>query len=143
MCGELDAGLAARVAGRVAELEVRGECSAAERAHVAELGLGPAHDGFVTSAYRLELLRRLCQIYNVDVKEREISSHRRILGPIIVGLKRVLFKLVKVLLGPTFKHQRDFNAVTVSLLIDLCNGSMCNESQASEHSRLRNEKPPQ
>jgi hypothetical protein len=65
----------------------------------------------------------LCQIYSVDIKEREISSHRRFVGPCIVAVKKVLFKIVKVLLGPTFKHQRDFNAVTVSLLIDLCNES--------------------
>ncbi len=123
MCGGADAELAARVAVRVSELEARGQCTAAEREHVQGLGLGPSQNGFVTSPYRLELLRRLCQIYSVDVKEREISSHRRIVGPLIVAVKKVLFKIVKVLLGPTFQHQRDFNAVTVSLLIDLCNES--------------------
>lgn len=129
VCGEVEAELEARVAMRVSELEARGQCTAAEREHVQGLGLGPSQNGFVTSPYRLELLRRLCQIYSVDVKEREISSHRRLVGPLIVGVKKILFKIVKVLLGPTFKHQRDFNAVTVSLLIDLCNESQ----RASEH----------
>jgi hypothetical protein len=123
VCGERDVALAARTAARVAELETRGLCATAEQEHVRELRLGPSTDGFSTSPYRLELLRRLCQIYSVDIKEREISSHRRFVGPCIVAVKKVLFKIVKVLLGPTFKHQRDFNAVTVSLLIDLCNES--------------------
>jgi hypothetical protein len=128
VCGEVDVDLGARAAARVAELQAQGQCTAAEQEHVRGLGLGPSQDGFTTSPYRLELLRRLCQIYSVDVKEREISSHRRIVGPIIVGVKKILFKVVKALLGPTFKHQRDFNAVTVSLLIDLCNESSRGEN---------------
>lgn len=121
VCGMADAELQDRVGRRVSELESHGLCTATEREHVQGLGLGPSQNGFITSPYRLELLRRLCQIYSVDIKEREISSHRRMVGPLIVGVKKIVFKLVKVLLGPTFKHQRDFNAVTVSLLIDLCN----------------------
>jgi hypothetical protein len=37
-----------------------------------------------------------------------------------------------VLLGPTFKHQRDFNAVTVSLLIDLCNESRSRDDKLAK-----------
>ncbi len=139
VCGAADADLETRVAVRVSELEARGQCTAVEREHVHGLGLGPSQNGFVTSPYRLELLRRLCQIYSVDVKEREISSHRRIVGPLIVGVKKMLFKIVKVLLGPTFKHQRDFNAVTVSLLIDLCNESQ----RVSREAGLEAPKGPQ
>lgn len=123
VCGESDAGLAARSAARVAEVCKQDGCSTQELEHVENLRLSPHEGGFSTSAYRLELLQRLCQIYSIDIKEREISSHRKVLGPCIVAVKKVLFSLVKVLLGPTFKHQRDFNAVTVSLLIDLCNES--------------------
>jgi hypothetical protein len=132
VCGEVDAELEARAAARLAELQVRGQCAIAEQEHVQGLTLGPAQEGFATSPYRLELLRRLCQIYSVDVKEREISSHRRIVGPLIVGVKKLLFKVVKVLLGPTFKHQRDFNAVTVSLLIDLCNESRSRDDKLAK-----------
>jgi hypothetical protein len=123
VCGESDAALAARTSARVAELQSRGVCTIAEQEHVRGLTLGPSQHGFSTSTYRLELLRRLCQIYSIEIKEREISSHRPVIGPVIVAVKKVLFKIVKVLLGPTFKHQRDFNAVAVSLLIDLCNES--------------------
>jgi hypothetical protein len=124
LCGELDSELAMRTASRVAAVyKQQGGCSAQELEHVQSLKVSPAGAGFSTSAYRLELLRRLCQIYSVDIKEREISSHRKVVGPCIVVIKKILFSLVKVLLGPTFKHQRDFNAVTVALLIDLCNDS--------------------
>lgn len=88
---------------------------------VGKLTLSTARGEFVTSPDRLDRLRRLCQIYGVRIRPEAITSHRKVIGPIIVAVKKVLFRIVEGLLGKTIKHQRDFNAEVVALLTDLCN----------------------
>jgi len=121
VCGESDLSLSERVASRIMQLEREGVCSASDQEHVRDLRFGAANGRFATSPRRLELLRRLCQIHSIEVQDRAITSHRKVIGPLIVLAKRAIFSTVRTLLGPTFKHQQDFNAVTVSLLMDLCN----------------------
>ncbi len=69
---------------------------------------------------KLEKLRKLCQLWEIDLKPVEISSHRKFIGPIIVGIKKLLFPIVRVLFKNTLKQQRDFNAAAISLLTELC-----------------------
>jgi hypothetical protein len=88
---------------------------------IRKLVLSTASGEFVTSPDRLARLRRLCQIYGVRIRPETITSHRKIIGPVIVAVKKVLFRVVEGLLGKTIKHQRDFNAEVVALLTDLCN----------------------
>jgi len=76
---------------------------------------------FSTSPERSELLRKLCQIYAVDIKPLDISSHRKFIGPFIVAVKKVLFRVVRPLIGPALVQQRNFNAAAIYLLTDLCN----------------------
>jgi hypothetical protein len=68
---------------------------------------------------KLEKLRRLCQLWEIEVKSGEISSHRKVVGPFIVAFKKVLFPIVKVLLKDTLRQQRDFNAAAIALLTEL------------------------
>lgn len=71
------------------------------------------------NAEQLELLRRLCKMYDIEIRPHEISSHRRVIGPCIVAAKRVLFRIIAALLGPTLRQQREFNATAVTLLAKL------------------------
>ncbi len=68
---------------------------------------------------RLEKLRRLCQTWEVGIKQANITSHRKIVGPFIVGVKRALFPILRILLKDFIKQQRDFNAAAITLLADL------------------------
>ena len=80
----------------------------------------PLVDGTLAiSDQRLEMLRRLCQLWEVDIKQGKITSHRKIVGPLIVAFKRALFPLLRVLLRDFIKQQRDFNSAAISLLADL------------------------
>jgi len=63
----------------------------------------------------------LCQIYSAGVRSEKITSHRPVIGPLIVFVKRALFPVVSTLLGPSFRFQREFNAGVIRLLGDLCN----------------------
>ena len=64
-------------------------------------------------------LRRLCQLWQVDIRTAEISSHRPIIGPIIVGVKKVLFPMIRFALKDLIREQRDFNAEVISYLATL------------------------
>lgn len=76
---------------------------------------------FTTSPERLEMLRSLCQIYSAGIRAAKITSHRPVIGPFIVFVKKILFRSVAALLGPSFERQREFNAGVIRLLGDLCN----------------------
>jgi len=69
----------------------------------------------------LEKLRTSCGLWFVDLKDHEISSHRKFLGPVIVGLKKLLYPILRVLLKDTLRQQRAFNASVICLLADLSN----------------------
>ena len=81
------------------------------------------------SKKRLEKLRRLCQLWEVNLKPAEITSHRKVIGPLIVAVKKLVYPILKVLLKETIKQQRDFNAAAVALIADLANES---ENQSEE-----------
>ena len=92
-----------------------------EPARVASVATGIAKGAFSTSRERLELLRELCHIYSAGIQSEKITSHRPVIGPVIVAAKTMLFRVIASLLGPTFRFQRDFNARVIRLLGDLCN----------------------
>lgn len=90
-------------------------------ARVGELSTLIASGSLSSSPKRLELLRGLCHLYSAEIRAEKISSHRPVVGPIIVFIKKLLFRMVSTLLGPTFQRQREFNASVIQLLGDLCN----------------------
>lgn len=92
-----------------------------EAERVARVSTAIASRRFTTSPERLEMLRSLCQIYSAGIRAGKISSHRRFVGPVIVACKKVLFRAIAALLGPSFERQREFNAGVIRLLGHLCN----------------------
>jgi len=73
-------------------------------------------DNFEISKEQTELFRVLASHAHVKLHPRNITSHRKYIGPIIVGLKKVLFKLVGVILKDTFNTQEMFNRYTIKTL---------------------------
>jgi hypothetical protein len=89
---------------------------------IAQLNLNPVRHSLALSKERLERLRQLCQLFDVQLKpSAQISSHRPIIGPMIVAAKRALYPLLSVFLRDTLRQQRAFNAMTVTLLIEALN----------------------
>ena len=72
-----------------------------------------------TSPEALDKLRRLCQLWDVDLRCSGITSHRALIGPFIVAAKKIFYPMLRVFLKDTLQQQRDFNAAAVSLLADL------------------------
>lgn len=73
------------------------------------------------SPSKLEKLRRLCQLWDIEFRAVKITSHRRVIGPLVVGVKRLYLPLLRVLLKDLIRQQRDFNAAAISLLAELSN----------------------
>lgn len=71
----------------------------------------------------LERLRLLCSLWDVDLRPAQITSHRPVIGPLIVAAKRIMFPILKVFLKDLIRQQKDFNAATIMLLSDLANNS--------------------
>ena len=70
---------------------------------------------------RLEKLRRLCQLWEVDIRIGEITSHRKYIGPVIVKAKQLMFPVMRFMLKDLIREQRDFNSASIQLMASLCN----------------------
>ncbi len=73
------------------------------------------------NAVTLEKLRRLCQLWEVDIRVSEITSHRKYIGPVVVKVKKMLFPIIRFFMKDLIREQRDFNAASIELLAELCN----------------------
>lgn len=105
-----------------------GAMPADEEARIAAFSTSLSHGSFVASPERIELIRSLCQLYGRGVQAQKIQSHRKMIGPAIVAVKKVIHRLLLALLGASFSFQREFNAHVIRLLSDLCNEAHLSES---------------
>jgi hypothetical protein len=121
VAGESNKEVSEALAQRVAALRAAGKFSEADERHIAQLSFSVTREGFAATPERVELLRRLCQIYSADIRPPAPTSHRKIIGPFIVFGKRILQPVINAVFGPALRQQREFNATVVSLLTDLCN----------------------
>ncbi len=119
--GKADPKLAQKLSESVREKIQRGEFLDKDVRYVSDLSRPLISETLNVSDQRLQKLRTLCQLWDVDIKGTNITSHRKYVGPIIVAFKRALLPIVKVLLKDTINQQRDFNAASISLLTDLAN----------------------
>ena len=109
------------VASRVESKVVAREYSRQDIENIKDRNLRVIEGALSLSDERLEKLRRMCQLWDVQIVPAEISSHRKFIGPIIVGFKRLLFPVVRYLLKDFVRQQRDFNASAIVLLAELSN----------------------
>ena len=121
VCGESDPELAKSLADRVASLRSEKGFTESDQAEIQALSFAVTREGFSTTPERMQQIQRLCQLFSMNARPTNPTSHRPVIGPIIVGVKKILFPLVNALFGPTFRIQREFNSLVLALLTDLCN----------------------
>jgi len=119
--GAEDLDLARALTTRVKARVRMGAYTWEEVRHIESIQVSCVKGTFAVSKDRLEMLRNLCQLWDIDVRIGEITSHRPIIGPPIVLMKKVYFRILRVLLKDMIRQQRDFNSTVISLLADLTN----------------------
>lgn len=119
--GSPDAALDGELNASVSRWIESGKMPSDDPERVGRLSTAIASGTLSASPKRLELLRGLCHLYSAEIRAEKISSHRPVIGPVIVFAKKVLLRMVATLLGPTFRRQREFNAAVIQLLGDICN----------------------
>lgn len=97
-----------------------GKLSSSEIGRVTKLDLSVSNAELNLPDQQLEKLRRMCQIWDVDIRLTHLSSHRPWLGPLIVMAKKLVLPFLKLFLRDTLRQQRDFNAASLALMVDLC-----------------------
>ena len=127
VCGEGAPDLCKKVEGRFQEKLSKGCFTEENVRYISSITLSAAQQSFSTTPKRLEMLRRLCQLYHVDLLTPSMTSHRPVIGPVIVACKKLLFRILRPLLEKSLRQQRDFNAATVYLLTDLVNSANVRE----------------
>jgi len=111
-----------RISQQAEKRRSSGAWSEAEERQVREMSLLFSREDFAASPQRLELLRALCRTFNVELKTDVQPSHRKVIGPIIVAVKRAILPFISALIGPSMLRQSEFNATDLKLLGELCNG---------------------
>lgn len=119
VCGEDDPARAQALEERVRNRVAAGNFKTEDLRYIEKLSLPVVSGSLAVSEKTLERLRRLCQLWEVDIKATKIESHRKFVGPCIVAGKRILFTLLRTLLKEQLRQQRDFNAATVVMLAQL------------------------
>jgi hypothetical protein len=112
---ELQEEVKSLVAQRIASTKYRRE----DVEYVKSLDLFPVKDASNLDNEMLERLRRISEVWEVKLGYDPITSHRPIIGPLIVALKRMIFPLVSLALKKPLEQQRRFNAEVVSMLARL------------------------
>jgi hypothetical protein len=87
--------------------------------YIQDVSLKAAGKNFEVSEKSLEKLRRACQLWDVDIKLKDISSHRKFIGPVIVTAKKLIFPILKAFLKDSLHQQRAFNAAILAVCLDL------------------------
>jgi|GEM_PF-5509896 len=93
------------------------EYSPEEIEHVSRLDKRLFGDACLLTKDQTEQMRRLCRFSKVEIKQgQEIRSHRRLIGVIIVFLKRLTLPLIQVHLKPVFAGIEEVHYALVETL---------------------------
>lgn len=116
---KLSAAIDAAVQRRIAS----GEFSAQDVKNISERELALIPKDLAVPPHLLEKLRRLCQLWEVDIRDANITSHRKVIGPFIVAAKKMIYPLIRFALKDLIREQRDFNAEVISTIAELANAA--------------------
>ena len=118
ICGESDVAVANSTHERVRGCVESKEFSWDEVAYVSAVSMKAGNSSLAVTDEQLEKIRRACQLWDVDIRMRDISSHRPFVGPIIVAAKKALYPILQAFLKDFIRQQRSFNAAALALIID-------------------------
>ncbi|MBN8548196.1 MAG: hypothetical protein J0M12_02650 [Deltaproteobacteria bacterium] len=110
--GALCAALDQRIKARLAAKEFRAD----EVEYVKQANFSPIQGDLKVSESELNTLRRLCQAWEIELRPGKITSHRPLVGPLIVAAKKLVFPIIQVFLKDLVKQQKDFNSSAISLM---------------------------
>lgn len=65
---------------------------------------------------KLNAIRELCQQWQINPVFSSITSHRKVVGPVIVKAKKIIFPIINYFTKPVFNRQKDFNAAVISAI---------------------------
>lgn len=116
ICGDAAEDYARSLRERVQARLTAGQFRADEIDFISSADFSVVQDRLLVSERELNVMRRLCQSWQVELRPMNITSHRKVIGPLIVGVKRLVYPLLQVLLKDFIKQQRDFNASAISML---------------------------
>lgn len=108
--------LEARIDSEIERKKKAREFSEDDLKYIEKLDLSVVKGELDVSVEDLEHLRKLSQLWDIDLKMYAIKSHRKILGPFIVIAKKLLFPVLRVFLKEFMQQQRAFNAEVISYL---------------------------
>ena len=111
--------LAATIEQRVAGRMQAGDFIPDTIQYFQEISFRPVTGALTVSDKRLEQLQKLCQLWDVRLRPQQVTSHRKLLGPIIVATKRLIYPVLGALLKESFHQQRSFNAAAIAVLAEL------------------------
>jgi hypothetical protein len=109
--------LEAEVAAMVGAALEKGSIKQADLDYLSRYRLAALQESLVLSSRELELLRNLCAIWGREPLRAPITSHRRVIGPLLVAAKKALFPLIRGALGPELQRQQEFNGALIEFLI--------------------------
>lgn len=105
---------------RVAKFLAEGEFTDNDIRFVRAFALPAASGELKVSDALLEKLRRVAQVWDVELKQKEFTSHRaHLIGKLIVTVKKFLFPIIKFFLNDTLRQQRDYNAAVLRCLVEI------------------------
>jgi hypothetical protein len=104
IAGEMGDAVAETVRARLAQRLARGILDRDEIARVSTMPLRT----FAGEEAASEIFRRCCVTWEVD-RVPALTSHRPLVGPLLVALKRVARRLLRFQTEAQFSRQRDFN----------------------------------
>ncbi len=104
IAGEIGGTVGETVRARLAERLARGILDRDEIARVSTMPLRT----FVGDDAASEIFRRCCVTWEVD-RVPTLTSHRPLVGPLLVAVKRVARRLLRFQTEAQFSRQRDFN----------------------------------
>lgn len=133
IAGAVDSDRAKNIFGQVEAKVAAGEFSWDEVAYVSKVTMSASAGALHLNEEQLEKIRRACQLWDVDIRLKEITSHRPVIGPIIVQLKRLIYPILQAFLKDFVRQQRSFNAAVLAMLVDVY-GSQLQSADSSAHS---------
>ena len=119
ICGERAEALEEELRSRLASRISSGDLSEVTIRSVEKTTFRPIPEGTDLAPESIERLRRLCQLWEVRLRVNEISSHRKVIGPVIVFAKRIMLRLMQFLMKDALHQQRSFNAEVIRALAEM------------------------
>ena len=117
--GQSNPELEAKITARISELKSQNSFTSQDERNIQKRTLALIQEGLSPSGKELDLLRQLCLLYHVDLIPPNITSHRPVIGPVIVFAKKLVYRMFRPLLANTLNKQRNFNAGVVYLMAEI------------------------